>query len=74
MSLQGSELEADDPITSYMLQVTSDNNLLGRYSKFTCLHLPYMFIGMGSALQVSRPRIPPIHECGDASFASVSST
>lgn len=28
MSLQGSQMEADDPITSYMLQVNS-NNMLG---------------------------------------------
>ena len=87
MSLQQSQLETDDPTTSYMLQVWNFFNI-----KFTltfisssiynlCYNLKMLvysnlaiFAGMGTALQVPGTRFSPIHGFHHASFAPVHAT
>ena len=80
MSLQGSQMEADDPTTSYMLQVgviMIQSTFMAMFLNFKLLLIvPFssLFVGMGQTMQVLRTGLPPLHERCYASFASVRST
>lgn len=75
MSLQGSQMETDDPTTSYMLQVWV-HFLIPQTQNLSqhCHHyILGIIVGMGQALQVLGTGFPALHECSHASFTSVCS-
>jgi len=90
MQLQGSQMEADDPTTSYMLQVTiclSDIEFFMLELCTVCLTdtKQNIFVafeitsvaylsGMGKAVQVPRTGLPSLYECCHASTTTFCST
>lgn len=78
LSLQGSQLETDDPTISYMLQVCTflcnffyniHNFLTPEVNKCTF----FVVVGMGKTLQVPWAGFPSLHECCHATTASLCS-
>lgn len=71
MSLQGSQMETDDPITSYMLQEGVIPSIMCVFFLIVCL---CGVVGVGQTVQVSRAGFSTLYERSYASFTSVCST
>ncbi|MDD0193472.1 hypothetical protein PSY30_23495, partial [Shigella flexneri] len=66
MSLQGSQMETDDPTTSYMLQVWYSPLNLMNFNVCICPHIQvvtkgFLYLGMGQTLQVFGTGFPSVH-------------